>query len=89
MKWTIELITNKIVANIIEIEAESIVKLDHQRIMVDRYLWHIPGWLSFGEVGRLTTHAGDFACATCKDKKYLEHGSNLVSNCPDCQPLNP
>ena len=50
--WKIELVTGDILANIVSIDAENIVKTDHYSLFVDGIHWalpKIPG-MSFGEI---------------------------------------
>lgn len=50
--WIVELITNEIFCNPLEIEAENIVKVDYQTLLVDGVEWKLPLGigLSFAEI---------------------------------------
>jgi hypothetical protein len=40
--WKIELVTNGVVSNQIEIEADKIVKADYQTLIIDGCKWELP-----------------------------------------------
>jgi hypothetical protein len=50
--WIVELVTNEIICNPIEIEAENIVKVDYQALLVDGVEWKLPTGIgiSFAEI---------------------------------------
>lgn len=50
--WIVELVSEEVVLNIIEIEAENIEKVDYHNLLVDGISWSVPEKLgmSFAEI---------------------------------------
>ena len=50
--WRIELVTNDVICNSIEIEAETIEKVDYHNLLIDGVCWQAPKILamSFAEI---------------------------------------
>ena len=43
--WNIELVTNGIISNRVELQAGSIEKVDYHNLLVDGVLWKVPKML--------------------------------------------
>ena len=58
----IELITNNILSNQVEIEAGALEKVDHHSLLIDGIMWRVPAELgiSFGEIEMERGEAGTF-----------------------------
>lgn len=50
--WIVELVTNEIVCNVLEIETVKIEKVDYYTLIVDGVVWKLPEGigLSFAEI---------------------------------------
>ena len=40
--WDVELVTNDVYVNTIEIEADTVEKIDYYTLLVDGVLWQVP-----------------------------------------------